>query len=251
MVEVSMLEWLKSKLGPLGALLLSALPFVGYFVMRRRVAQLEAVAKVQEQNAARAAARQRAREAKAKEAAALQATLAAAKQEALAEVEVKTEQVLVAAKKKGTAAATSDYVKRIRKGGTMLLLLAFLGYSTEARAEACKEGYTVKAGESLDCDAECLPEDELLFLVKRSLACEKLEIEHATVLKQHAIDLQKAGDELALCEAGLEDTQEDLAKLTGKVVEPETPPSTYIMIGFGILITGLTIGSYATYELLR
>jgi hypothetical protein len=251
MVEVSMLEWLKSKLGPLGALLLSALPFVGYFVMRRRVAELEAVATAHAQNAARTAAKQRAKTTKAKEAAAAKEVVEEAKEAAIAAVEVKAEEVRTTAKKKGTAAASSEYVKRIRKGGTMLLILAFLGYSAEARAEACKDGHTLKAGEVLDCDAECLPEDELLFLVNRSLECEKRDIEHATVLKRHAIDIQKAGDELALCEAALEDTQEDLAKLSGAVAQPETPASTYIMIGFGILITGLTLGSYATYELLR
>ena len=247
-----MLDLLKAKLGPLFALLLAALPFVGYFVMRKKVASLTAANEALRKDAERAAAKQAAAKAAAQRAAATKALIAEEKKAAIAAIEEQAAMVEQTAAKKGKAKAASDYVKTLKKGGTMLLILAYLGYSTESvRAEACTDGVTLKKGEVIDCDAECLPEEELDFLVKRSIACEKAEVEHKSVLRMYQAEHTQLNDQLALCDAQNEDLQEDLAALTIKVAEPETAVSTYILIGIGIFVTGVALGATAVYQLER
>lgn len=247
-----MLDFLKDKLGPLFSLLLAALPFVGYFAMRKRVAKLTAANEALRKDAERAAAKQAASKAAAQRAAATKAIIAEEKKAALASIEEKAAMVEQTAAKKGKAKAASAYVKTLKKGGTMLLVLAYLGYSTEsARAEACTDGVSLKKGEVIDCDAECLPGDELDFLVKRSIACEKFEVEHKSVLRMYQAEHAKLNDQLALCDAQVAGLQEDLADLTIKVAEPPTPVSTYILIGIGIFVTGVALGAAAVYQLER
>lgn len=247
-----MLDFLKAKLGPLFSLLLAALPFVGYFAMRRKVVALSAANETLRKDAERAAAKQAARQAAAKVAAETKARIAEEAKAATAAIEEKAAMVEQVAAKQGKAKAASAYVKAMKKGGTMLLILAYLGYSTsDARAEACLEGVSLKKGEALNCDAECLPEEELDFLVKRSLACEKMEVEHKSVLRMYQAEVAKLGDQLALCDAQNEDLQDDLAALTVKVAEPETSVSTYFLIGIGIFVTGVALGGAAVYQFER
>lgn len=247
-----MFDFLKDKLGPLFSLLLAALPFVGYFAMRKKVAALTAANDALRKDAERAAAKQAAAKAAAQRAAATKALIAEEKKAALADIEAKEVAVQKAAAKKGTAKAASAYVKAMKKGGTMLLVLAYLGYSTEsARAEACPDGVSLKKGETIDCDAECLPEDELMFLLERSIKCEKDEVEHKSVLRMYQAEHTKLNDDLALCEAQNEDLAQDLAKLSVKVAEPVTPTSTYILIGIGIFVTGVALGATAVYQFER
>lgn len=247
-----MFDFLKDKLGPLLALLLAAIPFIGYYAMRRRAASLAAANEALRKEVVRIAAKKAAAKASAQRAAATKAIIAEEKKAAIADVEQRAAMVEQVAAKKGKAKAASDYVKTLKKGGTMLLVLAYLGYSTESvRAEACTDGVSLKQGDKIDCDAECLPGDELDFLVKRSIACEKLEVEHKSVLRVHQAELTKLNDDIALCEAQNEGLQEDLAKLTTKVAEPTTPVSTYFLIGIGIFVTGLALGGAAVYQLER
>lgn len=247
-----MFEFLKDKMGPLFSLLLAALPFVGYFAMRKKVAALTAANEAMRKDAERAAAKQAAAKASAERAAATRAVIAAEKKAALADIEAKEVAVQKAAAKKGTAKAASAYVKAMKKGGTMLLILAYLGYSTESvRAEACADGVSLKKGETIDCDAECLPEEELMFLLERSIKCEKDEVEHKSVLRMYQAEHTKLNDDLALCEAQNEDLAQDLATLSVKVAEPPTPTSTYILIGIGIFVTGVALGATAVYQFER
>lgn len=247
-----MFDFLKDKLGPLFSLLLAVLPFVGYFAMRKKVAALTAANDALRKDAERAAAKQAAAKAAAQRAAATKALIAEEKKAAVAAIEEKAAMVEKVAAKKGTAKAASAYVKSLKKGGTMLLVLAYLGYSTEAaRAEACTDGVTLKKGEVIDCDAECLPEEELKFLLDRSIACEKAEVEHKSVLRMYQAEHAQLNDQLALCDAQNEGLQEDLAALTIKVAEPPTPMSTYILIGIGIFVTGVALGATAVYQFER
>jgi nucleoid-associated protein YgaU len=247
-----MLDFLKDNLGSLLPLLAGLLPLVGYLSSRRKVAALTASNEALRKDAERVAAKQAARQAAAKLAAETKAKAAAEAKAATVAIEEKAAMVEQVAAKKGKAKAASAYVKAMKKGGTMLLILAYLGYSTQdAHAADCAEGVSLKTGEVIACDAECLPADELDFLVKRSIACEKLEVEHKSVLRVHHAEVIKLGDQLALCDAHTEDLQEDLAALTGKVAEPETSVSTYFLIGIGLFVTGIAIGGAAVYQLER
>lgn len=247
-----MLDFLKDNLGSLLPLLVGLLPLLGYLQSRRKVAALSAANEALRKEAERAAAKQAARAAAAKLAAETKAKAAEEAKAATAVIEEKAAMVEQVAVKKGRAKAASAYVKAMKKGGTMLLVLAYLGYSTKpAQAATCAEGVTMKAGEVIACDAECLPEDELDFLVKRSIACEKMEVEHKSVLRMYQAEVTQLNDNLALCDALNEDLKEDLAKLTTKVAEPETPMSTYILIGVGIFVTGIALGATAVYQFER
>ena len=247
-----MLDFLKDNLGSLLPLLLGLLPLLGYLKSRRKVADLSAANEALRKDAERAAAKHAARSAAAKLAAETKAKAAEEAKAATVVIEEKAAMVEQVAVKKGRAKAASAYVKAMKQGGTMLLVLAYLGYSTQpAQAVNCAEGVTLKAGEVIACDAECLPEDELDFLVKRSIACEKMEVEHKSVLRMYQAEVTKLNDNLALCDALNEDLQEDLAKLTIKVAEPETPMSTYILIGVGIFVTGVALGGLAVVQFER
>jgi nucleoid-associated protein YgaU len=247
-----MLDFLKDNLSSILPLLVGLLPLLGYLTSRRKVAALTAANEALRKEAERAAAKQAARQAAAKVAAEAKAKAKAEAATATKAIEEKAAMVEQVAVQKGKAKAASAYVKAMKKGGTMLLILAYLGYSTsDAHAVACKDGVSLKTGEVIACDAECLPEDELDFLVKRSIACEKLEVEHKSVLRVHQAEITKLGDELALCDAQNEALQEDLARLTVMVAEPESDVSTYFFIGLGIFAAGLAIGGAAVYQLER
>ena len=246
-----MMEFLTNNLSSLLPLLVGLLPLLGYLQSRRKVAALSAANEVLRKDAERAAAKHAARAAAAKLAAETKAQAKAEAAAATKAIEEKAAMVEQVAAKKGRAKAASDYVKAMKKGGTMLLILAYLGYSTDAHATACKDGVTLKQGEVIACDAECLPEDELDFLVKRSLLCEKLEVEHKSVLLMYQAEVAKLNDHLAICEAQNAGLQEDLAKLTVTVAEPETDASTYLFIGLGIFVTGIALGGLAVAQFER
>lgn len=247
-----MLDFLNNNLSSLLPLLVGLLPLLGYLTSRRKVAALTAANEALRKEAERAAAKQAARQAAAKVAADTKAKAKAEAAAATVAIEEKAAMVEQVAAQKGKAKAASAYVKAMKKGGTMLLILAYLGYSTnEAHAVDCAEGVSLKTGEVIACDAECLPGDELDFLVKRSIACEKEEVEHKSVLRMYQAEVSTLGDQLALCDAQNEDLQEDLAALTVKVAEPETAMSTYILIGIGIFVTGVALGATAVYQLER
>ena len=247
-----MLDFLNNNLSSLLPLLVGLLPLLGYLTSRRKVAALTAANEALRKDAERAAAKQAARQAAAKVAAEAKAKAKAEAEAATVAIEEKAAMVEQVAAKKGKAKAASAYVKAMKKGGTMLLILAYLGYSTnEAHAADCEDGVSLKAGDVIACDAECLPADELDFLVKRSLLCEKLEVEHKAVLLMYQAEVTKLNDTLAVCDAQNEGLQEDLAKLTVTVAEPETSTSTYLLIGIGIFVTGVALGATAVYQFER
>lgn len=248
-------------MGPLGIILMAVLPFVGFYIMRQRAAglartvdQLEASLKAT-QAAAAAAAKRRAASKKADDAAA--AAKAKADEEAKAAAEAaaaKEAEVAEVKRTRGTGAAGSARAKQLRaakNAGVVLLMLAYLCHSSQVRAEACTEGFDIRAKEVAKCDASCMPEDELELLIEDSLQCDRLRIEHDTVLKKHVADITSFSNKLSLCDQHVAKLEADIAKLTRVPVQPKTPTSTYILAGVGLLLTGAALGAVAMRQLDR
>lgn len=265
---MNMIARLLSGLGPIGTVLLALLPFVGYYVMKQRAgslaasvehlqgkaAALEASLKAAK-DAAAAAAKRRTAAQKAEEAAA--AAKAKADEEAAAAVAAAAANEAVIAetkRKKGTAAAASARAKQLKaakKGTASLVLLAVLCSSTESRAEACVEGFPIKKDEVAKCDAECMPEDELELLLEDSLQCDRLRIEHDTVLKKHSADVTSFSTKLSLCDQHVAKLEADIARLTPLPPKAETATGSYLLAGLGILLVGAALGVVTVRQLDR
>lgn len=254
---MNMLGRLLSGLGPLGTVLMALLPFVGYYLMKQRADGLAAAAETLRaslkatQEAAAAAAKRRAAAKKAEDAAA--AAKAKAEEEAkaaLVVVEEKEQEVEQVKRTRGVGAAASTRAKQLRaakQAGTALLILAFLGYTTDVRAADCDEGFSLKAGDKSPCTVECLPAEDLEVLLEDSKQCERLRIDHDTVLKKHTADVTAFSTKLALCDQHVAKLEKQLADVT--VVPPaETSTSTYILIGIGVFVAGMAAGSALVYK---
>lgn len=254
---MNMLGRLLSGLGPLGTLIMAVLPFVGYYLMKQRADGLAAAAESLRaalkatQDAAAAAAKRRTAAKKAEDAAA--AAKAKADEEAKAAaavIEEKAAEVAEVKRKRGVGAAASARAKQVRaakQAGTALLILAFLTHTTSVRADACTDGFSLKAGDKAPCAAECLPAEDLEVLLEDSVQCERLRLDHDTVLKKHTADVTAFSTKLALCDQHVAKLEKQLADVT--VVPPaETSTSTYILIGIGVFVAGMAAGSALVYK---
>jgi len=114
---------------------------------------------------------------------AAEAEVAAAKQESVKAAVVEREKIYSDAKRSGAAKAAMEHLRRVKKLPVIILLVAFGGSS--ARAEPCVDGYTVRAGEALPCDAECLPEDALTELTLRSAKLTTCESDTESTMTAH------------------------------------------------------------------
>jgi hypothetical protein len=161
------------------------------------------------------------------------------------ETKTETEKVRVTRKSKGSAAAAMEHLRRLK---IIILALALVGYTTGVRAEPCTEGISLMAGDSVDCDTECLPEPDLMKLVERSIALTELEkLVAADKLTTDAAYARSQGD-LAQCQADLTATETDCVK---QLQPDEWSPSTYILIGVAVFVGGVVVGALTYHELSR
>jgi|GEM_PF-3217758 len=86
-----------------------------------------------------------------------------------------------AAMQSGAAKAAVEHLRRL----PIFILLTAFGASS-VRAEPCTDGYTLQAGETLPCDAECLPEPSLMKLVSRSTSLTECEANATATTTTHA-----------------------------------------------------------------
>jgi len=147
-------------------------------------------------------------------------------------------------RKEGLARAASAHVRRMRDAGLAVLICAFVSAPLTGRADPCDAGYTVMRGEVAPCDAECLPEDDLRWLLGRSKKLLEVEAELTAEQKQHALTKQEQQDMHAACQAAFDDLEASCDEAVRKSAGGWST-STYILIGVGIFITGMTLGALA------
>ena len=183
----------------------------------------------------------------AEEAAAMQ-EVATKHAEATQTVVQETATVADAMRSRGKAAAASEHVKRLRSGAP-LALAACIIHAGSVRAEPCKEGVTVMAGERLDCDAECLPEDDLDFLLKRSLRLMQAEADLAKEKETRAVEQRAATKRYDGCMADYLALEKSCAEAVS-VTADTLSPSTYVLIVVGVFVVGVAAGA-GLYHALR
>lgn len=181
-----------------------------------------------------------AKKAEAREAA--DAEVAEAREAAAAAREgVAAEEAVVATtkKKSGAAKAASEHVKRLR--GLVAFIICAFAAST-VRAAPCPEGRTVMAGEVIDCDAECLPEADLLFLLDRSLALSRLTVDYAEAEAVHAAHTRELTTNLVTLRAAYDEQEASCASALKDCASATTATETYILAAVGVFILGVGVG---------
>jgi hypothetical protein len=178
-------------------------------------------------------------------------TEVAAKHAAQAEV-IKDEEeaIIVATKTEGKAKAASDHVKRLRNTAK-LVFLAFALWSADAHAtpRPCQEGVTLMAGQRIDCDAECLPADDLDFLLERSTRLMKVENDCARAKGEHEAALIAATKRYDQCMGDYVSLEKSCEKAVTSTADTISP-STYVLVAVGIFVVGMVAGG-AAYHALR
>lgn len=197
--------------------------------------------------------RQRAEEVKASiaaEEAAAVAEVKAKHTEAVAAVREEEQKIESTRKASGLAKAASEHVKRIRNTAK-LIIVAFGLHAADARAvpEPCAEGVTLMAGDRIDCDAECLPADELEFLLKRSTRLPEIEADLERERGEHKAALRAASKRYDQCLSDYLDLEKSCEKATVTTADTISP-STYVLVAVGIFLVGVAAGA-AGYHALR
>lgn len=171
------------------------------------------------------------------------AGLAKAKEGNSAEAAEELEKVYADTSKKGAAHAAMEHLKRLK---VLVLAVAIAAAPLEARAERCENGISVKAGDTVPCDVECIPEAALLTLVKRSVELENLKKDHADTLMAHQRKVETL--EQAVRDAEAETLAAEASCV--KHLEPSGPStSTLILIGVVIFVVGAGSGALAYHQL--
>lgn len=144
------------------------------------------------------------------------------------------------AREKGVAASAMEHLKRLK---LVLLACALAMYPVSARADECTDGYSVKAGQALPCDAECLPAPSLMTLIKRSVSLEKLERDHAAYVEAAQKKLAAAQAEIA-AERAAREAAEDAA-----VGDAGMGTDTLVLVGVLVFLVGAAAGAGAYHAL--
>lgn len=159
--------------------------------------------------------------------------------EAKAELAAEEAKVETTAASDGLAKAASDHVKRLR--GLVAFVVTAFAAST-VRASPCPEGRTVMSGQVLDCDAECLPAEDLDFLLKRSLKLIEVEADlefHRTISEARIRELNLV---VETYEDAYAQQEEACAAALGACASSSTSTETYIFAAVGIFVVGFSFG---------
>ncbi len=211
-----------------------AVPGVVAWLTHQRARRLEAQNDYLRKTTARRAKLEERKEVLRKEVAAAEAELAE-KKEAAAAAESRELQVIEAdAREKGVAAAAMEHLRRLK---VVVALTAACLWSSSARAGECTEGYTLKAGQVLPCDGECLPAPSLMTLVKRSVALSTCEAdaEAATAAFNRKVAALQA--EVAAERQAREEAEE------AAVGDVGASPTTVILIATVTFVLGAAAGA--------
>lgn len=158
------------------------------------------------------------------------------KKEAAAEIEA----VRADTKKSGAARAAMEHLKRLK---VLLITAAVVGAPLQARAAPCTDGHTLMAGQTLDCDAECLPEEAILTLVGRSIELDQVKRDCAT---QAALAAKR--EEILLKDVALERAAREEAEAAAVGDAGWSTPTTILVVVTAALL-GAAGGALAYHSL--